>query len=257
MNPRIVFVIAKNTFKELIRDRILYSLIVFAVLLFGMSIVLGELSFSERIRISTNLGFMGIHISAVILAIFVGSTLVAKEIEKQTILTLLARPISRIEFLLGKFCGLGVVITLVLVGLSILLMMVLGMVEQGWTYAGTIALAGILLEALVLLSLTMLFGVLSKPFLAVTFVIGFFLIGHWVDSMKFFVEKSESSFIKFFSSVIGYLVPNLEQFNWKNFVVYNQVLPFENFAHAVGIGAVWILLLLTLTGILLRRRDFV
>src|SRR4051812_6925954 len=102
----ILWVIAKNTFREIIRDRILYGLHIFAILLIGFSLVLGELSFAEQTRISINFGLAGIHLSAITLSIFIGSSLVAKEIEKQTILTLLARPVSRLQFLVGKYLGL-------------------------------------------------------------------------------------------------------------------------------------------------------
>ena len=116
-----VFVIAKNTFREVIRDRILYSLVVFALLLVLLSLSLGQLSFDENIRLSANFGFTGIHISAMALAVFIGSTLVAKEIEKQTILTLLARPISRAQFIMGKALGLMAVVNVVVLSLGLIL----------------------------------------------------------------------------------------------------------------------------------------
>src|SRR4051812_34634381 len=96
-----VWIIAKNTYREIIRDRILYGIVVFALMLVGLSLALGQLTFAEQAKISADFGFIGIQLSAVVLAIFVGSSLVAKEIEKQTILTLLARPITRTQFLLG------------------------------------------------------------------------------------------------------------------------------------------------------------
>ena len=98
-----IWIIANNTFREIIRDRILYGLVVFALLLIGVSLVLGQLSFAEQMRISIDFGFAAIHFSAVILSIFIGSTLVSKEIDKKTVMTLLARPITRFQFLFGKF----------------------------------------------------------------------------------------------------------------------------------------------------------
>ena len=90
---RSAFIIAINTFREIIRDRILYGIVVFALILLGVSLALGSLGIQEQVRISLNFGFMGIQLSLVVLAIFVGSTLVYKEIEKQTVTTLLARPL--------------------------------------------------------------------------------------------------------------------------------------------------------------------
>src|SRR5436305_70886 len=103
---RAIYVIAVNTFHEIIRDRILYGILVFALLLIGISLALGQLSFAEQSRISANFGFTGIHLAAAILAIFIGSSLVSREIEKRTIMTLLVRPLSRTQFIIGKFLGL-------------------------------------------------------------------------------------------------------------------------------------------------------
>ena len=100
-----VRVIAINTFREIIRDRILYGILVFALLLIGLSLALGQLSFAEQSRISANFGFTGIHLSAAILAIFIGSSLVAREIEKRTIMTLLVRPLTRTQFITASFLG--------------------------------------------------------------------------------------------------------------------------------------------------------
>ncbi|MCB0342972.1 MAG: ABC transporter permease subunit, partial [Bdellovibrionales bacterium] len=122
---RVVWIIALNTFREIIRDRILYGLVVFALLLIGLSLALGQLSFAEQIRISANFGFTGIHLSAVMLSIFAGGSLVAKEIDKKTILTLLARPISRFQFMLGKSLGLTLVVVSVVTGLALVLAFIL------------------------------------------------------------------------------------------------------------------------------------
>jgi Cu-processing system permease protein len=122
---RAMMIIASNTFREIIRDRILYGIVVFALLLIGLSLALGGLSFSEEARISANFGFTGIQLSTAVLAIFIGSTLVSRELEKQTILTLLARPITRTQFLLGKLLGLIFVIMTVMAGLALVLALVL------------------------------------------------------------------------------------------------------------------------------------
>ncbi len=149
-----VWVLAKNTFLELIRDRILYGLLVFAVLLIGLSLALGQLSFAEQSRISANFGFTAIHLSMVVLSIFVGSTLVAKELDKKTIFTLLARPLSRPQFLLGKCLGLTMVTLTVVMGLAVMLCFVFLGLSVPIDIQYLTALFGIILESFVLLGLT-------------------------------------------------------------------------------------------------------
>jgi ABC-type transport system involved in multi-copper enzyme maturation permease subunit len=251
------WIIAKNTFREIIRDRILYGLVIFAVLLIGFSLVLGELSFAEQTRISINFGLSGIHLSAVTLSIFIGSTLVAKEIEKQTILTMLVRPVSRLEFLCGKMFGLMLVNITVIVGLALVLLGVIHFLSWTWGWSFFIALYGIILECLVLLALTMLFGMITRPILAVCFTIGLFLIGHWLGDLEHFAVRSDSDMFKTFASLISTVLPDLERFNWRALVVYNDVISSEHLGIATLYGFCWTVAILIMAGLIFRRRDFV
>ncbi|MBX9766598.1 MAG: ABC transporter permease, partial [Bdellovibrionales bacterium] len=222
MKPSLV--VAINTFREIIRDRVLYGLLIFALLLIGLSLVLGELSFAEQSRISMNFGLVGIHLSAFTLSVFIGSTLVSREIEKQTVLTLLVRPVSRMQFLLGKFFGLMMVTSVVILGLAASLAALALFLQWPIGASFGIALVGILFESFVILSITMFFGMISKPTLAVSCAVGFFLIGHWVNDLVFFAEKGSSEVFRYFAKFVYYVVPDLERFNWRSFVIYNDFL---------------------------------
>lgn len=252
-----ILIIAGNTFREVIRDRILYGLIVFAVMLLFLSLALGQLSFDENLRLSANFGFTGIHIATIVLAVFVGSSLVSKEIEKQTILTLLARPISRAQFILGKALGLMTVLFVVASGLAAILSVFLFLLKFSFTIEYPIAIAGILFEAAVLLSVAMFFGSFAKPMMTVIFTVSLFLLGHWVDSLHFFVNKSESQAFKVIGTVIGYIVPNLEKFNWRAAPVYGSDIPIPEVLAASGSMVGWVMVLISATVLIFRRRDFV
>jgi Cu-processing system permease protein len=254
---RSVWIIAINTFREIIRDRILYGIVVFALLLFGLSLALGELSFIEQARISANFGFTGIQLGSAVLAIFVGSTLVAREIEKQTILTLLARPISRTQFLFGKFFGLVFVVIVVLSGLAIVLGALVSSLGLNVGLSFGVALLGVFLEALVLVSMTLFFGVFARPITTVIFASALFLIGHWVSSLGYFVEKSSSPLFKFLAGSLGQIVPDLERFNWRVAPVYQASIPPAEILSTAGYALGWVLVLLSLTVLIFRRRDFV
>src|SRR5213596_1510604 len=106
-----IIVIALNTFKENLRDKILYNLVFFGLLLIGSSILLSTLTMGEHAKIIQDIGLASINVFGVLIAIFVGIGLVSKEIDKRTIYSIIAKPISRSQFLLGKYCGL--VLTLV------------------------------------------------------------------------------------------------------------------------------------------------
>lgn len=252
-----VLIIAGNTFREVIRDRILYGLVVFAVMLLFLSLALGQLTFDENMRLSANFGFTGIHIAVVVLAVFVGSSLVAKEIDKQTILTLLARPISRAQFIFGKALGLMSVLVVVALGLAAILSGFLLIVNFNFSMAYPIAIAGILFEAAVLLSVALLFGSFSRPMMTVIFTVSVFLLGHWVDSLQFFVNRSESPGFKLIGTAIGYLVPNLERFNWRAEPVYGIALEANDVLMASLSMVGWVTVLICGTVLVFRRRDFV
>jgi len=252
-----VWVIAKNTFREVIRDRILYGILVFALLLIGLSLVLGQLSFDEQARISINFGFAGIQISAAIVSIFIGSSLVSKEIEKQTILTLLARPITRSQFIFGKFLGLSLVVLVVTMGLAAVLLLLTLFLKISITETFFIALFGILLEAMVLLSFALFFGSFARPIMTVMFTVSILIIGHWVDSLPYFISKSPSGAFKILGQVILKVVPNLEMFNWRTAPIYGDLVESSEILRASAYSSAWVLLLFVLTSIIFRRRDFV
>jgi Cu-processing system permease protein len=252
-----ILVIAGNTFREVIRDRVLYGLIVFAIMLLFLSLALGQLSFDENIRLSANFGFTGIHIAVVVLAVFVGSTLVSKEIDKQTILTLLARPISRAQFIVGKSVGLMSVLVIVATGLAFILSAFLYLLDFNFSPHFLTAVFGVLLESAVLLALAMFFGSFARPMMTVVFTVAVFLLGHWVESLHFFVKKSESDLFKIVGTVITYIVPDLELFNWRAAPVYSIEIPTGQIVAAAGSAVGWVLVLTALTVLIFRRRDFV
>lgn len=252
---RPVWILAVNTFKEVIRDRILYALILFAVLLIGLSLALGQLSFAEQARISANFGLGAIHLCAVILAIFIGSNLVYKEIEKKTILTILVRPISRIQFIVGKALGLSLVIFVMVMGLTGILCLVWW--GLGFPVDGRLGfvLLGLLAEAFVLLGFTLVFSMITKPLLVVCFSIGVFLIGHWHASLQYFAGRADNGALKAVSTFTRYFLPDLERVNWKAAVLYNQPLDIPAKMSALGYSLAWFILCISLAALIFKRKD--
>jgi ABC-type transport system involved in multi-copper enzyme maturation permease subunit len=253
LNP--VFILARNTFKEVIRDRILYALILFAFLLMGLSLMLGQLSFAEQARISTNFGMTAIHMSAVILAIFVGSNLVYKEIEKKTVMTILVKPITRMQFLLGKCLGLSFVIVTMITGLSLILLLVFLGLDMPIDHRMLIALLGLWAESMILLGVTLLFSMITKPLLVVCFSAGIFLIGHWQSSLEFFAKKDSTGTLKPVTWVISHFLPDLERVNWKDLILYNQPIPAQSIAVALAYALAWFAVYVSLAAIVFRKKD--
>lgn len=250
-----IWVLAVNTYKEVIRDRILYGLILFAILLIGLSLALGQLSFAEQARISADFGVSAIHLVAVALAIFVGSNLVYKEIEKKTILTILVRPISRLQFILGKALGLSMLITTMIFGLAF----VLGLVFWGLGLKVDthllMVLVGLLAESMILLGVTLVFSMITKPILVVCFSVGVFLIGHWQGSLEFFAKKDEGGLIPVISWVVKHTLPDLEKVNWKDLVLYNQPIEWTSKFAALAYAASWFGVCVCVSALIFKSKD--
>lgn len=252
-----LWIVARNTFKEVIRDRILYGLFVFAILIIGMSLALGQLSFAEQTRITLDFGLMAIHLSAVGIAIFVGATLVVKELDKQTVLTVLVRPLSRSQFILGKFLGLILVIVTVMFGLALILSGIFLFMGQPLTPQFFVALTGILLESICLLGFSLLFSVFARPISVVIFSLGVFLIGHWLSSLRYFGEKLPGSSVDWIYRILKFVLPDFELLNWKSLVVYNDPLQLPMRLQAGIYALLWIGFLVALTAAVFERKDLV
>lgn len=250
-----IWIIATNTFREIIRDRILYGIMVFAVLLIGLSLLLGELSFAEQARITTSFGLTAIQLSAVVLSIFLGSSLVTKEIEKKTIMTLLVRPVTRLQFLLGKALGLVFLQITVMFFLALVLVGIYKFLSFPMKLQFLVALHGVLLEGLVLLGISIFFSIFATPMMVVAFALGVFFIGHWLDSLSYFARKSSAP-MRWMSEGIGRLFPDLEKFNWRQAVVYTDPIDAAAVGWSTLYAVVWFILLVTLASFIFKKRDF-
>ena len=129
---RRVVAIARNAFREAVRDRVLYNLVVFALLLIGGAVFLGELSAGQEAKIIVDLGLSATLLFGMFIAVFVGVGLVYKEIERRTLYAILSKPVSRGEFLLGKYLGLCLTLFVNVAIMGAGLSLALLFVKRGW-----------------------------------------------------------------------------------------------------------------------------
>ena len=253
---QLLMVVAGNTFRETIRDKILYNLVLFAVLLIGTSVLLGTLTIGEQARIVNDLGLAAINLVAVIIAIFVGIGLVTKEIERRTVYTILARPITRVQFVLGKYMGLGLI---VIVNIAIMFVMFLGTILlTGNVIHGSLfqAVELILVETLLVMAMALFFSTFSSSTLSATMTLGLFVIGHLTSDLKGIAEKSQSQFTEAALTALYYICPNLEMLNIKGQAASGLLVASGYQATATVYGLLYAGLLLTGACFIFQRRDF-
>src|SRR5450631_3998971 len=195
MNPRIYY-IASNTFREAVRDRVLYNLIAFALLLSGASVLVGQISIDIERLVVINLGLTAVSLFGLVIAIFIGIGLVSKEIDKKTLYTVLSRPVRRWEFVVGKFFGLTgtlVVNTLLMaVGVLLALLYVAHKFEtmDAWVL---VALYFIVLQFLIVCALALFFSSFSTPLMSAVFTFALFVIGSLAEELRGFAKITQGA----------------------------------------------------------------
>ena len=251
-----ILAIAINTFKETIRDKILYNLLFFALIMIGSSYLLSQLSLTDHQKIIVDVGLASISVFGVLMAIFIGIGLVSKEIEKKTVYTIIAKPISRYQFLLGKYFGLLITLLLNMIIMTIgqIIMMYVNNAPIKLIYFQAIFF--IFFELAFITAIAILFSTFTTATLSAILTLFLFIIGHLTNYLEFFVKKSKNDFIKGFFKGLYYFLPNLENLNLKGYVTYNISIEPSYFFFAVFYGIFYISAILILAIIIFQKRDF-
>jgi ABC-type transport system involved in multi-copper enzyme maturation permease subunit len=223
MNSRI-YGIASNTFREAVRDRVLYNLIAFAILLSGAAILVGQISIDIEKLVVINLGLTAVSLFGIVIAIFIGIGLVSKEIEKRTLYTVLSRPVRRWEFIVGKFFGLAGTLAVntffMAIGVFGALLYVAGKFVGGDSLI-FVALYFIVLQFLIICSLALLFSSFSSPLLSAVFAFSLFVIGSFADDLRGFAGMTHG-LTRWIATGAAYLVPNFSALNVISAVAHQQ-----------------------------------
>lgn len=256
MNPRIAN-IASNTFREAVRDRVLYNLIAFALLLSGAAILVGQISIEIEKLVVINLGLTAVSLFGIVIAIFIGIGLVSKEIEKRTLYTVLSRPVRRWEFIVGKFFGLAGTLVVNTFFMAVGVFAALFYVSHKFVRADGlifVALYFIILEFVIVCSLALLFSSFSSPLLSAVFAFSLFVIGSFAEDLRNFAGMAHGA-LRWLATGAAYLVPNFSAFNIISSVAHEQpvagLLILQNTLYAVFYA------IMALSGAILifERRD--
>ncbi|MGH9881591.1 MAG: ABC transporter permease [Pyrinomonadaceae bacterium] len=254
-----VSAIARNTFREAVRDRVLYNLVLFVLLITAAAIFIGELSGGQERKLIVDLGLSAMLLFGVFIAIFVGVGLVFKEIERRTIYAIFSKPVGRGEFLVGKYLGLCLTLlaNVLVMGLGISLALIY--VSRGWdALALTIwpAVLLIYLELMILTGIALLFSSFSSPALSALLTFFVFIIGHFSADLKSLATSLGSTSARGLFSSLYYLLPNLANLSYITPAAHGQV---PGVAHALAIiiyAFVYIIVILSIATLVFRRRNF-
>ena len=251
--------IALNTFRESVRDRVLYNLILFVLILVAASVFVSDLSLDMESQFTAALGLSAMLVFGALIAIFIGVGLVYKEIDKRTIYNLLSKPVHRHEFIIGKYAGLCLTL---LVNTAV---MVLGTELALWYVNGKLVplqsavLAASFLvfcELALLVAVALMFSSFTTPLLAALFSFAIYLIGHFSKDLLEMARLSNSSLTRAILTTLYYLLPNLSNFGFITEASHGRIVPLKMIVSATIYGIVYIGILLSATVLIFHKRNF-
>ena len=249
--------IAANGFREVIRDRILYFIGFFALLMVIALRLLPQISVGADEKILLDFSLGGIGLLSALVAIFVGTNLINKEIEKRTVLVLIPKPISRAELMIGKHLGLSTVLLVLVAVMGLIGFGLLSINGIGYP-VGAIALSLVYLviELSLLVAVALLFSVFTSSILATLLSFGVYLVGHFSRDLLELGTLSENPGVKTFTETLYLILPDLSRLNFRNEAVYGLIPDATDLLSNAVYGILYTVLLLALSTLIFSRRQF-
>ena len=251
--------IAFHTFKESVRDKVLYNLIVFAFLLIGAALLFGSISIGNEEIIVVNLGLSSISVFGLLMAIFIGIGLVSKEIERRTIYNILSKPVRRAEFIIGKY--LGLLLTLV-INTAIMTAGFYGALfyqKRSLGLSDLVALEAvyfILLQFALVVGLAIFFSCISTPILSAVFTLCLYVIGNFASDIRWFGQESGSALLEKATTVVYYLLPNFGDFNAISTVAHGEGIPGYLLLSNSLYALLYVTVLISASILIFEEREF-
>jgi Cu-processing system permease protein len=251
-----IWVIAKNTYRELIRERLLYGVFLIAALVTALSFFLSTVSLGQNARIMHNIGLGAIHLFVVFILIFVTTNSVGKDLDKRTVYFLFPKPISRGQYVLGKYVGL---LLLLLTTLGILgFLFILGVLgtEKSLLGAALINLSYSFIEISLLVAFAQLFASFTAPLNASLYTIALYIIGHSLSFLREYMTNLGGVFLGHVTTWCYYILPNLEKFDVRAATLYGIPLNAGQVVWSLVYAIIYTSLILFLTTQVVRKREF-
>jgi ABC-type transport system involved in multi-copper enzyme maturation permease subunit len=250
-----IWAIATNTVRESVRSKLLYGLLFFAVLLIGAGAIVARLSYVEGERILQDIGMGSVRLFGVAIAILVGINLIHREVDRRTVYTILSKPLSRGEFLVGKFLGLTLTIWLqmAIMGVAFVAVSLATGAPLGASHLVFFALAGV--ELALVVAIATLFSAFTTPVLATFFTAGAWMVGHQSRQLRDLGAGTESQAIEWATWLLHRVLPDLESFNLSSEAAHLLPVSASDWLLPTLYGAGYLALVLFAAVAVFERRD--
>jgi ABC-type transport system involved in multi-copper enzyme maturation permease subunit len=250
--------VALNTFREAVRDRVLYNLVFFALLMMLAAILVGGISIGIEELVIKSLGLSAISVIGLLIAVFIGVGLVYKEMDKRTLYALLAKPVRRWEFLLGKFGGLVLTLAVNTLAMAAGLFAALLYVKHNLERTDAVLLIAIyfiLLKLTLVVALALLFSCYSTPLLAILYTSALYIAGLFVEEMRTFHSTTANPAVEALLRGLSYLLPNFENFNVMAAAAHGREIPGALVLQNTVYAALYSVIVLLVAAAVFSRRN--
>ena len=263
-----ITVIAYNTLLEALRDRILYSIVIFAFLMILGSLVITSISAEQYNKIVIDFGLTTISAIGILISIFLGMNVVYKEIEKKTVYNIFSKPVRRFEFILGKYLGISLTLLIITISMSIVLSIIVFYLESkygtfiSYHYGGNYnsqyfwAILFTYLEFLILIAISLVFSSFSTPVMTVLFVLLTFIIGRFSTDIKLFSQVIKDPAVSYITDIMYRVIPHLDLYNLRSYAVYGGDIPYSMIFNTTVYTFIYCAALLILSVIIFENKEF-
>ena len=259
---QVVRAVSEVTRSEILKDRVLYNVLLVALLMLGVTFLASQLSFIHPYRVVLDFGSSAVMLACVMVSLFLGASLVIKEFDRRTILVALSHPISRFQFLIGKYVGLAQVLFLNWLALVLVMAALYYGSSHDSEFAPLIqspvviwAFVFIWIESLIVAAIAVLFSTFSTISVSVMLTLGVLVLGHNISELSFLAVKTESSVLKLVIRGFTKILPNFELYSLKSQLTYGLPLPSAVIVSTLLYSLVYLGMVLVAAGVLIRGRD--
>ena len=253
-----ILIVARNTFREAVRDRVLYNLVFFALLMIASAVVVGQISMDIETVVMVSLGLSAISLIGLLIAVFTGVGLVSKEIDKRTLHAVLAKPLRRWEFLLGKFAGLVLTLTVNTAAMAAGLFLAMLYVKHSIVRGDAVVLVAvyfILLKLALVVALAMLFSCFTSPLLAILFTGGLYVAGLFVAQLRNLQNTQMTPQLQKLFSALSFLLPNFDNYDVMGAAAHGRSIPSTLVVHNTLYTTLYCAIVLSVAAVIFSRKD--
>lgn len=249
-----IFTIARNTFKETVRNNILYGILAFVLVYMLFTLFLGSISLGEDLHVIRSLGLAGIYLFSVIITIFLGASLLYREVEHKTLYFVLSKPVSHAHLVLGKFCGLLASVIVSMAGMMCFYLAMVAFKGGGFDALALLALLYQTFEMALLIALAIFFSTFSAPLASTLYAVLVIYIGHSLD-LLLDAARSTGPIAQAVAKGIYYILPNLAKFDIRNLVIYDAHIALPQTLIAIAYALLYVTVLLYAAIRLFARKE--